>query len=59
MKWFCKVICLIIWMMFTLILTVSVIGMLLFISTHYMEGKPDPSTWMSIGIKLVDNIINS
>jgi hypothetical protein len=48
-----KAVCLIIWMIITLILTFSVIGMLLFIgtTTHYERGAPDivRSSWMQMG----------
>lgn len=50
MKTFCM---LILWMFLTLILTLSIIGMLLFI-----QDGVNPSTWMSIGRKLTDKIIN-
>lgn len=53
---------LILWMLITLILTFSVIGMLLFVgkTDSYTHGKSDfrRSSWMSIGVKLLDSIIN-
>jgi hypothetical protein len=56
-----KGLCLIIWMLLTLLLTFSVVGMLLFIgtTTHFERGKPDivKSSWMEIGVKLLDAVI--
>ena len=58
-----KTICLIIWMILTIILTFSVIGMLLFINQtiHYDKGEPDihKSTWMQIGSDLLDAVLDS
>lgn len=57
-----KALCLITWMILTLILALSIIGLLLLINqtVHYSEGKPDihKSTWMQIGEKLLDSVIN-
>ncbi len=53
-----KGICLIIWMVFTLILTFSIIGLILFFpKDRYVDIENKPSTWMSIGIKLLDSVI--
>ena len=58
-----KTLCLIIWMILTIILTFSVIGMLLFIGTtiHYEAEAPDiyKSTWMQMGSDLLDAVLNS
>ena len=55
--------CLIVWMITTVILTFTVIGMLLFIgkTIHYDNGSPDinKSTWMQIGSDLLDAVLNS
>lgn len=50
-------IALIFWFVFTLILTCSIIGMLLFLPTTYIRGANDPSTWMLIGRKLTDKLL--
>ena len=58
-----KTLSLIIWMILTIILTFSVIGMLLFIgkTIHYNEGEPDiyKSTWMQMGVDLLYAVLNS
>ena len=58
-----KAVCLIIWMIMTLILTLSVIGMLLFIgkTIHYQQGAPDivRSSWMQMGSKLLDSVLQT
>ncbi len=58
-----KALCLIAWMIITLILTLSVVGILLFIgeTIHYSSGSPDryKSTWMEIGTKLLDSVLKS
>ena len=52
-----KGLCLIVWMIFTLVLTFSIIGMLLFIPhVDYKEGEP--STWMEIGRNLLNAVVN-
>jgi len=57
-----KGLCLIIWMLITLILTFSIIGMVLFIGKHvsYDVGKPEiyKSTWMEIGMGLFNSVIS-
>lgn len=55
-----KAVALIVWMLLTLLLTFSVIGMLLFIPIDTYQNAPTvPSTWMTIGRKLLDSVINS
>lgn len=58
-----KAVCLIIWMIITLILTFSVIGMLLFIgtTTHFERGSPEivRSSWMQMGSKLLDSVLRA
>lgn len=54
---------LVIWMILTLILTCSIIGMLLFIPQPNYTGYHKPqgelrSTWMRIGYSLKDTLIN-
>ena len=39
------------WMILTILLTLSLIGIILFI-----PNGPNPSTWMQIGLKLLDKI---
>lgn len=54
-----KGLCLIFWMLFTLILVFTVIGMLLFVPTdRWAHHDSTPSTWMRIGRKLLDAVIN-
>lgn len=53
--------CLIVWMIITLILTLSIVGMLLFIGNtiHYTHGSPDihKSTWMEMGSRLLEDYL--
>jgi hypothetical protein len=51
-----KVVGLIFWMFFTLVLVGSVIGMFLFVPDTYHSS---PSTWMSIGKNSTNSIINN
>jgi hypothetical protein len=54
-----KAIALIFWMIFTLILVCSVIGMFLFIPMRqYGDREYYCSSWMFIGIKLLDSVTN-
>ena len=53
-----KIILLIIWMLFTILLTCSIVGMFLFVPNIYTTGPNNPSSWMTIGLKLVDKIVN-
>lgn len=57
-----KAFCLIVQMIITLILTFSVVGMLLFAPhvTYYRNHSPDiqKSTWMELGITLLDSVLN-
>lgn len=43
--------CFVLWMIFTLLLTVSLVGMFLFIPDTY-----EPSSWMKIGIELLNSL---
>ena len=53
-----KEICLIIWMIISLLFVFSIIGLVMFIPKDNWENKENtPSTWNSIGIKLLNNII--
>lgn len=45
------------WMIFTLIFTFSIVGMLLFIPTIYGRGQNNPSSWMKIGRNIIDELI--
>lgn len=53
--------CLIVWMIITLILTLSIVGILLFIgeTIHYDRGAPDryKSTWMEMGSRLLEDYL--
>lgn len=51
--------CLIIWMMISLIFVCSIIGLSMFIPKDTV-GVPEniPSTWYSIGTKLLNSLIN-
>jgi hypothetical protein len=52
-----KATCLIVWMILTLVLTFSIVGMLLFIPhVDYKEGEP--STWMHLGRTLLTAVLN-
>ena len=53
-----KEVCLIIWMIISLIFVFSIIGLVMFVPKDHWELKENnPSTWNSIGIKLLNNII--
>lgn len=54
-----KELCLIIWMLLTIVLAFSIVGLLLFIPIDINENYPNvPSTWMQIGKKLLENVVN-
>lgn len=57
-----RVTLIIVWMIITLILALSVVGMLLFIgeTIHYSSGRPGrhKSTWMEFGSKLLNSYLN-
>jgi len=52
---FMKITLLIIWMLLTIILVVSLFGMLIFIPKESGGGR---STWMQVGYDLTQSIIN-
>jgi hypothetical protein len=53
-----KAVCLIFWMIISLILVCSVIGLVLFIPKDIWENHENtPSTWSTIGRKLLDAVI--
>jgi len=53
-----KAFCFVIWMIISFMLVCSVIGLVLFVVKDRWEHLPStPSTWMTIGIKLIDSII--
>lgn len=56
-------IALIVWMIVSLILTLSIIGMIVWIrgdfSTQYWQGYEGRSTWARIGQDLTDKLINA
>lgn len=50
----------IIWMVFTLVLVCTVIGMVLFCrtdNTTQWQGEGGRGTWMTLGIKLLENLL--
>jgi hypothetical protein len=53
-----KILLLFCWMICTIILTCTLIGMFLFIPHYgdYVGDKPTPSTWMQIGKNLLNGI---
>jgi hypothetical protein len=53
-----KGICLIVWMLLSLVLVCSVIGLLLFVPKDRYDSKSnEPSTWATVGRKLLDAVI--
>ena len=53
-----KEFCLIIWMLISLIFVFSIIGLIMFIPKDNWENIENvPSTWYSIGLKLLNSII--
>lgn len=53
-----KGICLIMWMLLSLVLVCSVIGLLLFVPKDQWQDAPnEPSTWATVGRKLLDAVI--
>jgi cytochrome b subunit of formate dehydrogenase len=53
-----KAICLITWMIISLIFVCSIIGLVMFIPKDSWEKYENtPSTWYSIGKKLLDSVV--
>ena len=53
-----KGICLIFWMLISLLLVCSIIGLVLFVPKDQWQNKENtPSTWAHIGRKLLDSVI--
>jgi hypothetical protein len=53
-----KGVCLIVWMLISLILVCSIVGLLLFIPKDTYESKDNtPSTWYMIGIELLKSVV--
>lgn len=52
-KTICTTILLFLWLVFTIILTFSIVGLLLFIE----PASYSRSTWMQIGVDLNDNLL--
>lgn len=53
-----KAICLIVWMLISLIFVISIIGLFMFVPKDNWENRENtPSTWYSIGKKLLNSII--
>lgn len=54
-----KAVALIFWMLLTIILTCTIVGLFLFIpKDNYSNAESTPSTWMFIGRKLLYSVIN-
>lgn len=52
-----KELCLIIWMVLTIVLVFSIVGMLLFIPKDTWQNAENvPSTWMTIGRRLLNSV---
>lgn len=53
-----KAVALIVWMLLTVLLAFSIVGLILFVPKDSYQNAPNvPSTWMTIGIKLLDSVI--
>ena len=53
-----KGICLIVWMLLSLVIVCSVIGLVLFVPIDKWENAPNvPSTWATVGRKLLDAVV--
>lgn len=53
-----KAMALVVWMLLTFLLTLSIVGLILFIPKDtYMNHENTPSTWMTIGRNLLDSVI--
>lgn len=46
----------VIWMLFTVILAISLLGWFILNSTHFQRGDPTPSAWMQLGSNLLNRI---
>lgn len=54
-----KAVVLIVWMLLTFLLALSIVGLILFIPKDtYQNSDNVPSTWMTVGRKLLDSVIN-
>lgn len=55
-----KQIIFIIWLILTIVLTFSIVGLVLFVpKDKFEEGESIPSTWMTIGKALLKSIIET
>lgn len=53
-----KAVCLIVWMLLSIVLVCSVIGLVLFIPKDEWQNQENtPSTWNTVGRKLLDAVI--
>jgi hypothetical protein len=53
-----KALCLIIWMLISLLFVCSIIGLVMFIPKDSWERQENtPSTWYSIGKKLLNSVV--
>ena len=53
-----KALCLIIWMIISLLFVCSIIGLVMFIPKDNWENQENtPSTWYSIGKKLLNSVV--
>lgn len=58
MQFIMKALCLIIWMIISLLFVCSIIGLVMFIPKDTWERRENtPSTWCSIGIKLLNSVV--
>lgn len=54
-----KEVCLIVWMLISLIFVFSIVGLIMFIPKDTWENQENtPSTWCRIGMELLECIIN-
>jgi hypothetical protein len=59
MKAFVTGVCLVVWMLLTIVLTASIVGMLLFVPIDTYQNAPNvPSTWMTVGKTLLNSLAN-
>jgi type IV secretory pathway protease TraF len=55
-----KTLCFIIWMLISMIFVFSLIGLVMFIPKDTWENRDStPSTWYSIGVKLLNSVLEN
>jgi len=58
MKTICLTLLLLIWLLLTVVLALTLVGMVLFIPKDQYTNAPNtPSTWMTLGRTLLDAVI--